>query len=133
MFENAAPNRFAGFTFSFPMTQNGLDVGKLVTWTKTFNCPNVVGMNAVQLLRDALHKRGDCNVEVLAVLNDTAGTLVKGSYLDRDCAIGLILGTGSNACFLEKADKVKNASSLTHGEREVSAWVRRRWRTEPGG
>lgn len=108
-----------GFTFSFPMTQDGLDVGKLVTWTKTFNCPNVVGMNAVQLLRDALRKRGDTNVDVLAVLNDTAGTLVRGSYLDRDCAIGLILGTGSNACFLEKADKAKNASSLTHGENEI--------------
>ncbi|XP_052122312.1 hexokinase-2 [Frankliniella occidentalis] len=108
-----------GFTFSFPMTQSSLDDGKLVTWTKSFNCPNVVGMNAVQLLRDALAKRGDVNVDVMAVLNDTAGTLVKGSYLDRDCAIGLILGTGSNACFLEHAHLAKNNSHLTHGEKDV--------------
>lgn len=60
------------------MTQNGLDVGKLVTWTKTFNCPNVVGMNAVQLLRDALRKRGDVDVDVMAVLNDTTGTWQAG-------------------------------------------------------
>ena len=57
------------------MTQNGLADGKLVTWTKSFNCPNVVGMNAVQLLRDALHRRGDTSVEVMAVLNDTTGRL----------------------------------------------------------
>lgn len=32
-----------GFTFSFPMTQKGLDVGILVAWTKSFNCPGVIG------------------------------------------------------------------------------------------
>lgn len=64
---------FSGFTFSFPMTQKALDVGILVTWTKSFNCPSVVGRDAVQMLRDAIHKRGDTHVEVLAVLNDTTG------------------------------------------------------------
>jgi len=32
-----------GFTFSFPMEQRGLDVGILVAWTKSFNCPGVIG------------------------------------------------------------------------------------------
>ena len=27
-----------GFTFSFPMTQNALNEGVLVSWTKSFNC-----------------------------------------------------------------------------------------------
>lgn len=66
----------SGFTFSFPMIQKGLDVGILLTWTKSFNCPSVVGRDAVQMLREALSRRGDTHVEVLAVLNDTAGKFI---------------------------------------------------------
>ncbi|XP_024938347.1 hexokinase-1 isoform X2 [Cephus cinctus] len=51
-----------GFTFSFPMNQHSLDVGVLTTWTKTFNCPDVVNKDAVKLLRDALDRRGDTKV-----------------------------------------------------------------------
>ena len=62
-----------GFTFSFPMTQKGLDVGILVSWTKSFNCSGVVGEDAVRMLNDAIHRRGDMDVDVIAVLNDTTG------------------------------------------------------------
>jgi len=31
-------------------------------------------------------------VDVVAVLNDTTGTLLAGSYLDKHCGIGLIMG-----------------------------------------
>ncbi|XP_069680567.1 hexokinase-1-like isoform X2 [Periplaneta americana] len=108
-----------GFTFSFPMIQKGLDVGILVTWTKSFNCHNVVGRDAVQMLRDAINKRGDTHVEVLAVLNDTTGTLVQGAVLDKKTAIALILGTGSNACYMERADRVQHWEGQRHGEKQV--------------
>ncbi|XP_076226512.1 hexokinase-2 [Nomia melanderi] len=108
-----------GFTFSFPMIQHSLDIGILVTWTKTFNCPDTVNKDVVKLLRDALDRRGDTKVKVVAVLNDTTGTLVQGSTLDPDTAIGLILGTGSNACYLERADRVEHWETERHGEREV--------------
>lgn len=102
------------------MVQHSLDVGILVTWTKSFNCPDVVNKDAVQLLRDALARRGDTKVKVIAVLNDTTGTLVQGATLDPDTAIGLILGTGSNACYLERADRVEHWEPERHGEREAS-------------
>lgn len=108
-----------GFTFSFPMIQHSLDIGILVTWTKTFNCLDVVNEDAVKLLREALDRRGDTKVKVMAILNDTTGTLVQGSTLDHDTAIGLILGTGSNACYLERADRVEHWETERHGEREV--------------
>ncbi|XP_070160247.1 hexokinase type 2 [Polyergus mexicanus] len=108
-----------GFTFSFPMIQHSLDVGILVTWTKTFNCPDVVNKDIVKLLREALDRRADTKVKVVAVLNDTTGTLVQGSTLDPNVAIGLILGTGSNACYLERADRVEHWETERHGEREV--------------
>lgn len=84
------------------MINESLDIGILVTWTKTFDCPDAVNEDAVRLLREALHRRGDTKVEVVAILNDTTGTLVQGSVLDPDTAIGLILGTGSNACYTER-------------------------------
>ncbi|XP_044011058.1 hexokinase-2-like isoform X2 [Aphidius gifuensis] len=108
-----------GFTFSFPMIQHSLDVGILVTWTKSFNCPDVVNKDAVQLLREALDRRGDTRVQVVAVLNDTTGTLVQGATQDPHTAIGLVLGTGSNACYLERADKVEHWEPERHGEKEV--------------
>lgn len=111
---------YAGFTFSFPMIQHSLDVGILVTWTKTFNCPDGVNKDIVKLLREALDRRADTKVKVVAVLNDTTGTLVQGSTLDHNVAIGLILGTGSNACYLERADRVEHWETERHGEREVS-------------
>lgn len=47
-----------GFTFSFPLLQLGLTKGLLVRWTKGFNCAGVVGEDVVQLLKDAIAKRG---------------------------------------------------------------------------
>lgn len=108
-----------GFTFSFPMIQHSLDIGVLVTWTKSFNCPDVVNKDAVQLLREALDRRGDTKVKVVAIMNDTTGTLVQGSMLDPETAIGLVLGTGSNACYLERADRVEHWETERHGERQV--------------
>lgn len=74
----------------------------------------------MKLLREALDRRADTKVKVVAVLNDTTGTLVQGSTLDSNVAIGLILGTGSNACYLERADRVEHWEPERHGEREVS-------------
>lgn len=65
-----------GFTFSFPMKQHSLHSAELVTWTKSFNCPSVVGCDVVQLLQTSLMKHGMTNIEVLCILNDTTGTLV---------------------------------------------------------
>lgn len=47
-----------GFTFSFPLAQLGLTKGLLERWTKGFNCSNVVGNDVVQLLKDAIDRRG---------------------------------------------------------------------------
>ena len=47
-----------GFTFSFPCKQEGLAVGRLVTWTKGFTCEGVEGEDVVQLLHEAIKRRG---------------------------------------------------------------------------
>ena len=53
-----------GFTFSFPCQQEGLAIGKLTNWTKGFKCAGVEGKDVVLLLKEALARRGDVNIEV---------------------------------------------------------------------
>ncbi len=88
------------------MTQKALDSGVLVTWTKSFNCAGVVGTDAAEQLNGAIRRHGRLRAEVVAILNDTTGTLVKGAYDDPRTAVGLILGTGCNGAYLERADRV---------------------------
>lgn len=93
-----------GFTFSFPLTQLGLTKGILARWTKGFNCSGVVGEDVVQLLKTAIAKRGDVQIEICAILNDTTGTLMSCAWKNHNCRIGLIVGTGSNACYVETVE-----------------------------
>ena len=71
-------------------------------------CDGVIGQDVVKMLNESIAKVGDLDVNVVAILNDTTGTLVKGSYDDPNCCIGLILGTGCNGAYLEHAEKVQN-------------------------
>ncbi|MFH0764644.1 MAG: hexokinase [Candidatus Omnitrophota bacterium] len=90
-----------GFTFSFPVKQTGIAGGTLVCWTKDFNVNGVIGNDVVVLLKKALVKKGIRNVKIAALANDTVGTLVAKSYQDRNCDVGVIIGTGTNACYPE--------------------------------
>lgn len=91
-----------GFTFSFPLRQNGLTEGLLVKWTKGFSCSGVVNMDVAQLLKESIGRRRDVKIKVMALLNDTTGTLMSCAYKNKNCRIGFIVGTGCNACYMEK-------------------------------
>uniref|UniRef100_T1JUB3 Phosphotransferase n=1 Tax=Tetranychus urticae TaxID=32264 RepID=T1JUB3_TETUR len=98
-----------GFTFSFPCKQEGLDSASLIRWTKGFKCSDVAGADVVKLLREALVRRkGDCKVEtdVVAMINDTTGTLMSCAHRNRECRVGLIVGTGTNLCYMEKLARI---------------------------
>ena len=60
------------------------------------------------MFNESIAKLDELKVNVVAILNDTTGTLVKGSFDDPNCCIGLILGTGCNGAYLEHAEKVYN-------------------------
>ncbi|KAM4615770.1 hexokinase-2 isoform 1-T2 [Polymixia lowei] len=91
-----------GFTFSFPCQQTKLDESILVSWTKGFKSSGVEGQDVVSLLRKAIKKRGDFDIDIVAVINDTVGTMMTCGYDDHHCEIGLIVGTGTNACYMEE-------------------------------
>lgn len=95
------------FTFSFPIEQTNIAAGKLITWTKGFTASGVVGEDIVVMLNEALKRIGIKNLKVAALVNDTVGTLVAKSYTKPSCDIGVILGTGTNACYPEKVANIK--------------------------
>jgi hexokinase len=49
-----------GFTFSFAVSQVGIDSGKLLFWNKAFSASDCVGKDVVQLLQDALNRKVHC-------------------------------------------------------------------------
>ncbi|KAG7318138.1 hypothetical protein KOW79_017893 [Hemibagrus wyckioides] len=91
-----------GFTFSFPCQQTKLDESILVSWTKGFKASGVEGKDVVDLLRKAIKRRGDFDIDIVAVINDTVGTMMTCGFDDHHCEIGLIVGTGTNACYMEE-------------------------------
>ncbi|NXF36007.1 HXK3 protein, partial [Nyctibius bracteatus] len=95
-----------GFTFSFPCQQLGLDKAVLLSWTKGFSASGCVGQDVVHLLREAAQRKQHLGLKVVAVVNDTVGTMMSCGYDDPKCEIGLIVGTGTNACYMEETRNV---------------------------
>ena len=101
----AGEDRKYGYTFSFPVEQKAIDSGVLLNWTKGFKTKGVVGNDVVPPLQDALEARG-FEGKITALVNDTVGTLASGAFKDPNCIIGVILGTGTNAAYIEKVENI---------------------------
>ncbi|KAE9612861.1 putative hexokinase [Lupinus albus] len=103
--------RELGFTFSFPVKQMSVSSGILIKWTKGFSIVNMVGRDVAACLQDALTRKG-IDVRVAALVNDTVGTLALGHYRDADTVAAIIIGTGTNACYLERIDSIIKCQGL---------------------
>jgi hexokinase len=90
-----------GHTFSFPCRQIGVNDAILLHWTKEIKTSGVEGRNVVQLLNEALARRGLAHIRPVAILNDSVSALIASAYRDIRTDIGSICGTGHNTCYLE--------------------------------
>ncbi|KAL1077048.1 hypothetical protein V6Z11_D10G070700 [Gossypium hirsutum] len=97
--------RELGFTFSFPVLQSSISSGTLVRWTKGFSIEETVGRDVVAELTKAMEKQG-LNMRVSAFVNDPVGTLAGGRFTNNDVVAAVILGTGSNAAYVERAHAI---------------------------
>ncbi|XP_054892320.1 hexokinase HKDC1 isoform X2 [Poeciliopsis prolifica] len=97
----------AGFTFSFPCQQSGIDTGTLVSWTKGFKATDCVGEDVVSMLREAIKRRNEFDLDIVALVNDTVGTMMSCAYEDPKCEVGMIAGTGSNLCYMEELKNIE--------------------------
>ncbi|KAL5565814.1 hypothetical protein UlMin_028978 [Ulmus minor] len=103
--------RDLGFTFSFPVKQTSVSSGILIKWTKGFSIADMVGREVVGCLEEAMARQG-LNMKVAALVNDTVGTLAVGHYHDPDTVAAVIIGTGTNACYLERTDAIIKCQGL---------------------
>lgn len=97
--------RELGFTFSFPVKQTSIAGGTLVNWTKGFSIEDAVGQDVVGELTKAMERVG-LDMRVAALVNDTVGTLAGGRYNNPDVIAAVILGTGTNAAYVERATAI---------------------------
>ncbi|KAF9614657.1 hypothetical protein IFM89_019634 [Coptis chinensis] len=97
--------RELGFTFSFPVKQTSINSGTLMTWTKGFAIADAVGQDVVAELTKALEREG-VDMRVAALVNDTIGTLAGGRYDNNDVVAAVILGTGTNAAYVERTNAI---------------------------
>ncbi|XP_027818031.1 hexokinase HKDC1 isoform X1 [Ovis aries] len=96
-----------GFTFSFPCRQASIDKGTLIEWTKGFKATDCEGEDVVDMLREAIKRRNEFDLDIVAVVNDTVGTMMTCGYEDSNCEVGLIAGTGSNMCYMEEMRNIE--------------------------
>lgn len=120
-FSQTEPLRM-GVTFSFPVNQVALDKGYLLRWTKGYDIKDAVGKDVVELFQiqlDAL----DLNVKIVALVNDTVGTLLARAYASKSddgkhkqTLIGAIFGTGTNGAYSERLKRVPKFTAANYPE-----------------
>ncbi|XP_064989445.1 hexokinase-3-like isoform X3 [Musa acuminata AAA Group] len=64
-----------------------------------------VGKDVSQCLEEAMSKNG-LHMQVAALVNDSVGTLAVGHYDDADTVAAVIIGYGTNACYVERSDAI---------------------------
>jgi len=95
-----------GFTFSFPTIQHSIKSADLANWTKGYVCSGVEGKDVGKFMTQAIARHSDIDIDVCAILNDTTGCLLACAYKRPDCALGVIIGTGTNASYVEDIHNV---------------------------
>lgn len=107
-----------GFTFSFPVEQTALDRGKLIRWTKGFDLPDCVGRDVVEYLQKHIDIL-NLPVAVVALANDTVGTLLSRAYSNDSSksnartVVGAIFGTGTNGAYFETLSNIPKLAGAT--------------------
>lgn len=86
-----------GLTWSFPLEQTSPRSGQLLAMGKGFKATHgVEGEDLSELIMRSCTRKG-LNVEMRAIVNDGAATLMSQAYRDSTTRMSLILGTGTNA------------------------------------
>ncbi|KAM0898898.1 hypothetical protein ACQ4PT_021651 [Festuca glaucescens] len=70
-----------------------------------------VGKDVAQCLNEALVRNG-LNLQVNALMNNTVGTLALGHYYDEDTVAAVIIGAGTNACYIENNEAITKRQGL---------------------
>lgn len=85
-----------GLSWSFPVEQTAVNTGLVIHMGKGFRCSNgTVGQELGALIVAACRRR-QLHVQMDAIVNDGASTLLSRAYVNPHTRMSLILGTGTN-------------------------------------
>lgn len=113
-----------GHTFSFAIERQDLRDGRLLSWSKEIAVPGVEGEWVNAMLKQALARQGLMAVEPVALVNDTTALLLSAAYTLERVRLGLVCGTGFNACYYgglirNRWDKAVDALSAQPGQHRM--------------
>ena len=125
---------------SFARRQDRIDHGVLIRWTKGFGAPGAEGEDCAALFKKGLEKYvrraalSPCRrlvsletdpltwmiplrlqnvpVKLVALINDTTGTLIASAYVEQATRVGVIFGTGCNAAYMERVGNIPKIKDL---------------------
>ncbi len=101
-----------GFCFSYAVEIYPNKDGKLLEWSKEVKAPEVIGQMVGKNLLEAM----GTPKKHIVLMNDTVSTLLAGQAAtagrEFDTYLGFILGTGTNACYIEQNANITKTSSL---------------------
>ncbi|KAI8868718.1 actin-like ATPase domain-containing protein, partial [Ramicandelaber brevisporus] len=86
----------------FALEQTSLSRARIIGISKTFDVEGVMGNDIGDLLRSALSAKGLLSIDVVAILNDTAATVLAHAYPVPQTQIGVILSNGINLAYMDK-------------------------------
>ncbi|HRX10144.1 MAG TPA: hypothetical protein P5210_00775 [Draconibacterium sp.] len=101
-----------GFCFSYAVEIFPNKDGKLLEWSKEVKAPEVIGQ---MVGKNLLHAMGTPKKQIV-LMNDTVSTLLAGQAAtagrEFDTYLGFILGTGTNACYIEQNANITKTPGL---------------------
>jgi hexokinase len=96
-----------GFCFSYAMKITSDEDGEVIVFSKEIKAREVEGQRVGRGLSEALVRRGWQIPEKITLINDTKAALLSGAAthngMEYSSFVGLILGTGLNSAYIERA------------------------------
>ena len=112
-------------------SQERIDHGVLIRWTKGFGAPNTEGRDVAAMFRKSIEKRVSITqfygsstpilisttkknlpINLTALINDTTGTLIASHYVNPKTKIAVIFGTGCNAAYMENIADIEKINQI---------------------
>ncbi|KII61468.1 Hexokinase-1 [Thelohanellus kitauei] len=106
---SSEPINCFGLSLSFPCSQKAINHGSILKMGKAFKIKNAIGEDVISKLKKACASI-DLDIKDFALINDVTGTLLYGSFEKPSTYIGLIIGTGTNSCYVEETRNVEKSS-----------------------
>ena len=107
----AAHADIIGFSFSHRMQHLNNTEGMVLSLSKELCVKGIENKKLADNLKNALGKFGISDTKIV-VLNDTVGVAASMAYKtsEYDSFVGLVLGTGTNTCYIEDSKNIRKIS-----------------------